>query len=289
MNRILSFVFAPGFFSNEQVVNALWLGGVIAVVAGAVGVFTVLRGQSFAGHAMSDMGAAGAAGSLLAGGTAVTGFLSFSVIAGALVDLLGVRPRDRDVATGLVLTAVLGLGSLFLFFDTRVVGAPEMILFGSIFDSEPSLTPILSGLALLMLVLMLILYRPLVFSSLSAETAGARGVPVRLIGFIYMLLLAVSVGETALIVGSLLSTALLIGPASTALRLTSRIGRAIPLAALIGLLCTWLGILLAYDSYYWPPAGRGWPVSFFITGLVLALYLASRMWPQGAPTRALAD
>jgi len=289
VNTIMAAVFAPGFFSNDQVINALWLGGVISLVAGAVGVFTVLRGQSFAGHAMSDMGAAGAAGALLAGGTAVAGFLSFSVIAGACVDLLGVRPRERDVATGLVLTAVLGLGSLFLFFDTRVVGAPEMILFGSIFDSNPSLTPLLIGLGGLMLVLLIILFRPLVFSSLSAETARARGVPVRLIGFIYMLLLAASVGETALVVGSLLSTALLIGPASAALRITSRIGRALPLAAALGLLCTWLGILLAYDSYYWPPVGRGWPVSFFITGLVLIVHLGSRMWPHTSQTRALAD
>lgn len=288
MNRLLATIFAPGFFTNDQVINALWLGGIISLVAGAVGVFTVLRGQSFAGHAMSDMGAAGAAGALLAGGTAVAGFLSFSVIAGALVDLLGVRPRDRDVATGLVLTAVLGLGSLFLYFDTRVVGAPEMILFGSLFDSDPTLTPLLIGLGLITLILLLALFRPLVFASLSAETARARGVPVRLIGFLYMLLLAASVGETALVVGSLLSTALLIGPASTALRITPRIGRAMPLAALLGLLCTWLGIVLAYDSYYWPPAGRGWPVSFFITGLVLVLHLVSRLWPQ-ANTRALAD
>jgi len=275
-------IFAAGFFSNPEVQNALWLGGVIAVVSGAIGVFTVLRGQSFAGHAMSDMGAAGAAGALLAGGTAIAGFLSFSVVAGASVDLLGVRPRDRDVATGLVLTAVLGLGSLFLFFDTRIVGAPEIILFGSLFTSDPGLTPWLSALGAAVLLALAIVFRPLVFISLSPDTALARGVPVRAVGFAFMLLLALAVGESSLVVGSLLSTSLLIGPASAALRVTARLRHAIPIAAVLGLLATWLGILLAYDSFYWPPYGRGWPVSFFITGLVLAIHLLSRLWPPAA-------
>jgi zinc/manganese transport system permease protein len=132
-------------------------------------------------------------------------------------------------------------------------------------------------------VLVAVLYRPLLLSSVSTDIARARGVPVRLVGALYMLALALSVGLSSLAIGTILSTALLIGPPATALRLTKRMNRAIILATAIGVGATWLGVLLAYDSYYWGSARNGWPVSFFIVGVIFLSYLVSgvpRLWSK---------
>ena len=117
------------------------------------------------------------------------------------------------------------------------------------------------------------LHRPLLLVSVSPELAAARGVRVRLIGTAYLLAMAVAVALSALTIGAILSTALLVGPAATALRLTARPHRAFLAAATVGVACTWLGVLFAWNSYYWP--GHGWPVSFFVVTLVLLAYLAS--------------
>jgi zinc/manganese transport system permease protein len=119
------------------------------------------------------------------------------------------------------------------------------------------------------------LYRPLLLSSLSAEMAAARGLHVRALGAAYLLALALAVALAAITIGSILSTALLVGPAATALRLTRRPGFAIALAGGLGVTAMWLGILLAYDSFAWPPLGRGWPVSFFVVAVIFLGYLLS--------------
>ena len=129
------------------------------------------------------------------------------------------------------------------------------------------------------------LYRPLLLVSVSPELAAARGLPVRLIGALYLLAMALAVALSAVTIGAILSTALLVGPAATALRLTRRPGRAILAAGLVGIGAMWLGILLAYDSYYWPPLHHGWPVSFFVVTLVLVAYLASRLISARAGSR----
>jgi zinc/manganese transport system permease protein len=135
------------------------------------------------------------------------------------------------------------------------------------------------------------LYRPLLLSSISPELAAARGIPVRLVGAGYLLALAVAVALAAFTIGTILSLALLVGPAATALRLTRSPGRAVLVATLIGIAATWLGILLAYDSYDWAPAGRGWPVSFFVVTLIFAGYLlAGLLRPRRrAPITSLPD
>jgi zinc/manganese transport system permease protein len=115
----------------------------------------------------------------------------------------------------------------------------------------------------------------LLLTSLSPEIAAARGVPVRAVGIAYLAALAVAVSLSAVVIGAVLSTALLIGPAATALRVAKRPGRAMAAAALIGTAATWLGILLSYDSYYWPPYKHGWSVSFFVVALVVVGYLLS--------------
>ncbi|MCW2891442.1 MAG: cation transporter permease, partial [Actinomycetia bacterium] len=118
-----------------------------------------------------------------------------------------------------------------------------------------------------------VLSRVLLLTALSPDLAAARGVPVRAVGVAYLVALAVAVSLSAVVIGAVLSTALLIGPAATSLRVTKRPGLAMAAAALIGTAATWLGILLAYDSYYWTSGGRGWPVSFFVVALVVLGYL----------------
>jgi zinc/manganese transport system permease protein len=279
MHQLWTWVFEPGFFASAQVRVAVVIGGVVAVVSAVTGVFTVMRGQSFAGHSLGDVSAAGGSGALLVGLSPLTGFVGLGIIGAGVMDLIGVRRvRGRDLATGIVLGAAIGLSALFLYLDTTAgatTGATQQILFGSIFTTTSATiaaVAVLGGIAVGALVLVC---RPLLLATVSPDIAAARGVPVRLVGLAYMVALAVSVGLSSLAVGAILSTALLIGPSAAALRLTKRVSRALAAACVIGVGTTWIGILLAYDSYYWGPAREGLPVSFFIVAVIFAAYLAS--------------
>jgi zinc/manganese transport system permease protein len=290
VSTVLSAVIEPGFFANAPVRTALLAGGVVAAVSGVVGMFTVLRGQSFAGHALADVGATGGSGAFLIGVNPLWGFIGIGVVAAGIMELIGIRrPRGRDVATGIVLGAGLGLAALFLYWGTtytNTTGATISVLFGSMFVISSSTVPVILAASAAALVVVLLLYRPLLLSSVSGDMALVRGVPVRLAGVLYLLAMAVVVSLAALTTGAILSTALLVGPAATALRLTSRTGLAVLLAALTGLAATWLGILLAYDSFYWPPGRQGWPVSFFVVTLIFAFYLLAQLPGIGRPVRA---
>ncbi len=285
MSHFLSPVFESGFFESSQVHTALLVGAVVAVVAASVGSFAVLRGQSFAGEALADIGTTGGSGAFLLGVGPLWGFLALGSAAAAVMELIGIqRARGRDLATGVVLGAGLGLAALFFSLDAtyhNTSGATVTILFGSIFVIASSLTPAIVALGGAALCILLLLCRPLLLSSASAELAAARGVPVRRVGALYLLALVLAVALASLTIGTILSTALLVGPAAASMRLTARPLRAVLAAALLAVLAMWLGILLAYDSYYWPPYGRGWPVSFFVVTLVFLFYLLSglpRMW-----------
>jgi zinc/manganese transport system permease protein len=283
MGDLLRAVVEPGFFGSAPVHVALLIGGVAAVVSGIVGTFTVMRGQSYAGHALADISVTGGSGSFLIGISPLWGFAGTSVAAAGIMDLIGVqRPRGRDLATGIVRGAGLGLGALFLYWDTThtsTTGATITILFGSMFTIDPSVIPVVAAFSLAAVGIVIALYRPLLLSSASSDLAVVRGVRVRTTGALCLAAIALAVSLSALTIGAILSTALLIGPAATALRLTARPGLVIMWSALIGLAATWLGILLAFDSYYWPPARQGWPVSFFVVALVLIFYLLTLMRP----------
>ena len=275
----MGWLFEPGLFSSAPVRTALVVGALVAVVSAVVGVFTVLRGQSFAGHSLADVSTAGGSGSLLLGFSPLTGFLWGGVLGALAMDLIGVqRVRGRDVATGIVLGAATGLAALFLYLDTTsqaITGATQQILFGSIFTVDSSTVPVVAVCGALALGLMACISRPLLLSSLSPEAAAARGVRVRLVGSLFMVALAAAVALSALAIGAILSTALLVGPAASALRLTRRFGWSIGLAVVLGVATTWLGIVLAYDSYDWGVSQSGLPVSFCVVALVVLVYLVS--------------
>ncbi|MGH9071235.1 MAG: metal ABC transporter permease, partial [Acidimicrobiales bacterium] len=215
------------------------------------------------------------------------GFVAMNVAAAGVMELIGIRrPRGRDLATGIVLGSALGLAALFLYLDTTVTsttGVALNVLFGSIFTFSGSTVPVVMAFSALAVGIVVCLYRPLVLSTLGSELAAARGVAVRVVGVGYLGALALAVSLSAVTIGAILSTALLIGPAAAALRLTKRTGLAMLVASVLGLVATWGGILLAYDSYYWPPHDQGWPVSFFVVSLIFVFYLLAGALPRRGP------
>jgi zinc/manganese transport system permease protein len=281
LHEPLAALIEPGFFSSGPVQLALTVAALVAIVAGPVGVFTVIRGQSFAGEALGDIGAAGGSSAYLAGVAPLWGFVGAAVLAAGVMELIGIqRARGRDLAVGVVLGAAFGFAALFLYLGTTSQSngsATITVLFGSIFQLDPSILPLAAVFGGLALATLLALYRPLLLVSVSPELAAARRLPVRVIGSLFLFAMALAVALSAVTIGAILSTALLVGPAATALQLTRRPTHAIVAAALLGIAAMWLGILLAWDSYDWPPLHHGWPVSFFVVTLVLVGYLASRV------------
>jgi zinc/manganese transport system permease protein len=271
--------FEPGFFTSGPVHVALVIGAVTAVASAVVGVFTVVRSQSFAGHALTDVATTGGSGAFFFGISPLLGFIGGGVIGAGAMDLIGVqRMRSRDMATGIVLGSATGLAALFLYLDTTTsatTGATQQILFGSIFTVDPSTIPLVVISSALILAVIGLIYRPLLLSSFSAELTRARGINLRGVGMLFMIAMALSVGLSSIAVGSILSTALLIGPAAASVRLTNSLRAAMILASTLGVLATWLGILFAYDSFYWIPSGQALPVSFFIVSLIFMFYLIS--------------
>jgi zinc/manganese transport system permease protein len=276
-------LFEPGFFGSGPVRTAAVIGAVTAVVSAVVGVFTVVRSQSFAGHALTDVATTGGSGAFYLGIGPLLGFVGGGVLGAGAMELIGVqRVRSRDLATGIVLGAATGLAALFLYLDTTksaTTGATQQILFGSIFTVDPSLVPVIAVLSVLTVATVAVIYRPLLLSSVSNELAAARGIRIRAVGLVFMLAMAVAVGLSSIAIGSILSTALLIGPAATALRITRSLRVSIGVACVLGVATTLLGILLAYDSDYWDPSSQGLPVSFFIVALTVTGYLVSGLPP----------
>jgi zinc/manganese transport system permease protein len=271
---------APGFFASTPVQTAAIIGGGAAVVSAVIGVFTILRGHEFAGHALADISSTGGAAAFLLGINPLLGFLGMALLAAGGMEATGLRnARERDLLTGIALGAGLGLTALLLYFDITMSsngGAAVAVMFGSMFAIPASVIPLALAVGGAALLVTAVIYRPLLLSTLDADLAAIRGVRLRLTGFLHLGVMALAVALSAMTVGAVLSTALLIGPAAAGLVLARRPGMAILLAALIGLAAVWGGILLAYDSYGWTP-GHGWPVSFFIVTLICLFYLAARL------------
>jgi zinc/manganese transport system permease protein len=288
MRSLSAMIFASGFFANAPVHTAMIIGGVAATVSGVVGVFTVMRGESFAGHALADVSSAGGSASFLLGINPLLGFLGMAAMAAGGMQLAGARlVRERDLVTGIAVGAGLGLAALLLYFDvtfTSTTGAAVTVMFGSMFSITPTIIPLAVAVGLSALALSALFYRPLLLVSLSPELAEVQGGRIRLTELVHLLVLAFTVSLSAMTVGAILSTALLIGPAATALRLAKRPAQAIAISVLIGVGATWGGILLAYDSFSWTP-GRGWPVSFFIVSLIFVFYVIVAVIPERTRAR----
>ncbi|HEV3239758.1 MAG TPA: metal ABC transporter permease [Casimicrobiaceae bacterium] len=254
-------------FDYEFMRTAFVAGGLVAVVAGAVGYFLVLRNLTFAGHALSHVGFAGATGAVLIGVSALWGLLAFTVAAAVVMGLLGERLRGRDVAVGIILALALGMGVLFLALYTTHATQATAILFGNVLGVEPQTVWALWALTGVSLAALGFISRPLLFATLAPELADAKGVSLRLVSVLFLAIVAIAVAEAAQIVGVLLVFALMVAPAATSLRLTARVGWGVGLAVLLAVAETWVGIGLAYFT--------DWPTSFWIVLVSCAAYFLS--------------
>ena len=248
--------------------NAFAAAGVAAVVSGLVGYFLVLRGQTFAGHALGHIGFAGATGAVLIGVASVWGLVVFTVAAGIAMGLMGDRISSRDVAIGVVLALALGFGLLFLHYYTAFAAQATALLFGNVLAVDAATIGILVGLSVITLASLAAIMRPLIFASLQPELAEAKGVPLRFISTAFLAIVALAVSESAQIVGILLVFSLMVGPPATAQLLVTGLWCGMALSAGLALAEAWLGIATAYYT--------DWPVSFCIAMLSALGYFAAR-------------
>jgi zinc/manganese transport system permease protein len=254
-------------FDYDFMRHAFAAAGIVAILAGFVGYFLVLRGQAFAGHALSHVGFAGATGAVLIGGSPLAGMIGVTVLGGVLMGALGEKLSQRDIAIGVILTMSLGLGLLFLHFFTAYATAATALLFGDVLGVDiPTIYELLL-LAIITLGTLGIIARPLLFATLNPELAEAKGVPLRMLGLIFLGLVGLTTAACAQIVGVLLVFALMVGPAATAQKLCTRILPGLLLAAGIALAEAWAGIALSYFT--------DWPASFWIAALSGGVYLLS--------------
>jgi len=269
MSTITAITTAPAMLEYDFMRNAFAAAGVAAIVSGVVGYFLVLRGQTFAGHALGHIGFAGATGAALIGLAPLWGLLGFTVAAGIGMGLMGERLSGRDVAIGVVLALALGFGLLFLHYYTAFAAQATALLFGDVLAVDHGMIATLAALGVVTLAALAAIMRPLIFSSLQPELAEAKGVPVRFLSVAFLAIVALAVSESAQIVGVLLVFALMVGPPATAQRLVNGLWSGIALSATIALAEAWLGIVIAYYT--------DWPVSFCISLLSALGYFLTRL------------
>jgi zinc/manganese transport system permease protein len=256
-------------FHYEFMVHAFQAGTVVAIVAGAIGYFVVLRASAFAAHALSHIGFAGATGAVVLGISPVFGLLAFTLASGVTIGALGNRLRGRDVTIGIVLAWTLGLGVLFISLYRGYATEAYALLFGEILGISATDVAITLVAGVATVGALIAVYRPLLFSSVDDDLASAKGVPVTALSIVFMAILAVAVTEAVQVVGVLLIFALIVTPAAIAVRFTSRPMVAIVTGIGLALAFTWAGLTIAYYSPH--------PVSFFITSLAFATYVAVRL------------
>jgi zinc/manganese transport system permease protein len=233
-----------------------WIAAsIVAVVAGTIGFFVVLRGSAFVAHTIPNGAFAGAAGASLIGVSSILGLGVFSLLGALGIGWLGRRGR-HDVVTGLALVVMLGLGSLFLSFSVEY--APEIysLLFGEVLGiARSELWPI-AGLGVACLVAVAFFFRPLLFASVLPDVAEARGVRQYRMELCFLLLVALTTTVTVPIVGTFLMFSLMVAPAGAARSFTNRPGVAVVLSVAIALVTVWLAIAVSYET--------NWPIGFFV-------------------------
>jgi zinc/manganese transport system permease protein len=254
-------------------VNAFFAGTIVAVTAAVIGWFMVLRRQTFGGHSLSLIAFPGAAGATLLGVSASLGYFAFG-IGGAL--LIAATPgsgsarrgfSEESAVIGTVQAFALALGFLFVALYKGFLNGVNSLLFGTFLGITTDQVWALLAVGIAALAILWLIGRQLFFASVDADVAEARGVMVRRLGMVFLVLLGVAVAEASQITGSLLVFALLVMPPATAQRLTTRPAVSLALSVVIGLLVTWVGLVVSYYSPY--------PIGFYVTSFAFALYLAA--------------
>jgi zinc/manganese transport system permease protein len=247
-----------------------WIAAsIVAVIAGVTGFFAVIRGQTFAAHAIPNGAFAGAAGAGLLGLNVIWGLAVFA-IAGALgIGALGRRAR-QDVVTALILVLMLGLGALFVSFSTEYAEVTYSLLFGEVFGVNQNVLAPIAGLGIVAIGLIAVMYRPLLLASALPEIADAGGVSTRRMELCYLLVMALAASMTVPVVGALLMFALMIGPAAAARSFARQPSVAIMLAVAIALATVWIAIVVSYHT--------NWPLGFYVGVIAAGFFLLGRGW-----------
>jgi zinc/manganese transport system permease protein len=272
-------------------VNAFRAGAIVAVVAGVMGWFMVLRRQTFAGHTLALAAFPGAAGATLIGISAAYGYFGFCAAAAAIIALAARRGgqegsrASESALTGIVQSFALACGLLFVALYKGFLNGTTALLFGSFLGITAGQVILLAALGVGVLAAMAVIGRPLLFASVDPDVAAAGGVPVRALSVAFLVLLGAAVAETAQITGALLVFALLVMPAAAAQRLTPHPAAGLVLTVVIGWAVTWAGLIAAYYSPY--------PIGFWVTSFAFAVYLAChaaaaarRAWLRTVPVPA---
>lgn len=254
-------------FTYDFVIRAFAASGIVAVVAGIVGWFLVLRGQTFAGHALAHVGFAGATGAALVGASPLAGMVALTLVGGVGMGVLGERLSGRDVAIGIVLALALGFGLLFLSLNKSTTLQATAILFGNVLAVSPAMLVTLAILGLAAVGALAVISRPLLFATLQPELAEVRGLSPRLIGTLFLVVTALAVAQSVQIVGVLLVFALMVGPPASAQLLTARVAPGILLSAAFAVAEAWIGIVIAWHT--------DWPTSFSIVVVSALVYFAA--------------
>jgi zinc/manganese transport system permease protein len=239
--------------------HAFLAGTAVALLSGLVGYFVVLRGQVFAGDALSHVAYAGALAALAAGVDLRFGLFAATIAVGLALGLLGGRGVADDVVIGTTFAWVLGLGVFFLAIytdhaSTANGAANANVLFGSIFGISAGAAATAAAIAAGLIAMLLFIARPLLFASIDPSVAAARGVPVRLLGPLFLAIVGASAAEASQVIGALLLFGLLAAPAAAAQRLTDRPWRALALSGLLAVVAVWAGLCLAYAVPKLPPS-----------------------------------
>jgi zinc/manganese transport system permease protein len=251
------------------VANSVWAGAVLGLVGGLIGVFVMQRDMAFAVHGISELSFAGAAAALLLGWDVVTGSIVGSLVAAAIIGVLGAKARDRNSIIGVLMPFGLGLGILFLsLYDGRSANRFSLLT-GQIVSVQTGQLGWLIGIGAVVLIGLLLIWRPLRFDSLDPQSAAARGVPTTAVSLAFMLLLGLIVAVAVHIIGALLVMALLVTPAAAAVRVASGPLSVPLLSALFGFVSAVGGILLAIMGTL--------PVSPYITTISFAIYVVCRV------------
>lgn len=252
-------------FSQPFMINALMVGTLVALTAGVIGYFVLLRDLPFATHAVAHIGFPGATLAVLIGITPVVGLLGGCIIGGIAIGFLGHRASDREVVTGTVLAFASGLGIMFNSLGSAQSGVVTNLLFGNILATSQGQVVTFAIIGAVVLVLLAIIGRKLLFSSVDPDVAAARGLPVRTLSGIFLIAMSLIIALSVTVVGVLLIFALLVTPAATAIKLTARPLYVIVISTAIALVSVWGGLIV---STFQP-----WPPSFIITTIACAFWL----------------
>lgn len=258
------------YLSQPFAQHALIAAALVAVTCGLIGPFVVTRGMAFAVHGTSELAFTGAAAGLLVDNNPIGGALVGALVVATVIGALGVRERERDSAIGVILAFGLGIGVLLLGYYHGFATAATNILFGNIFGVSNDQLLALLAIGVGVVLVMVFVYRPLLFASVDADVATARGVPVRILGFVFLIVLALTVTAAAQVVGTLLVLSLAITPAAAAQRWTPNPLKVTALSIAFALVAADGGILASLASTTVKP-------SVFVTSISFAIYLVSRL------------